>query len=59
MNATIIQEILLPEFLACDYHGEYNWRAYYDDKEVIQMLGDQGTIDCPMCMAEIVGIEGL
>jgi predicted amidohydrolase len=50
------QVILLPEMLTCGYHGDYNPRAYYDDEEIVEMLVEQGWIDCPICLAGIVGI---
>jgi len=49
--------IELPEYLHCDYHGDYSWACYYEDREIIQMIDEQGFIDCPLCLAGIVGIE--
>jgi hypothetical protein len=51
------QLILLPQFLECNYHGQYDPLAYYEDDEIIEMLGEQGYVDCPLCLAGIVGIE--
>jgi hypothetical protein len=48
--------IELPEFLECGYHGGYAPRAYYDDDEIIEMIDGQGWIDCPLCLAGIVGV---
>lgn len=42
--------------LTCLYHGEYAPMAYYDDTEITQMIDEQGFIDCPLCMTEIIGI---
>ena len=49
--------IELPEYLSCDVHGDYPWACYYEDSEIIEMLDEQGWIDCPTCLFEIVGIE--
>jgi hypothetical protein len=49
--------IELPEYLHCERHGDYAWERYYDDNEIIQMLDERGSIDCPECLAEIVGVE--
>lgn len=49
--------IELPEYLECQRHGLYPWACYYNDAEIVQMIDKQGYIDCPMCLAEIVGIE--
>jgi hypothetical protein len=43
--------IELPERLECSYHGWYAWEAYYSDSEIIQMIDEQGFIDCPLCLA--------
>jgi hypothetical protein len=51
------QPTLLPQFLECDYHGQYDPLAYYDNDEIIEMTDEQGYIDCPICLAGIVGIE--
>lgn len=48
--------IELPEFLECKYHGEYAPRAYYTDDEIIEMIDQQGVVDCPLCLVGIVGI---
>jgi len=45
----------LPEMLSCNIHELYDPRAFYTERELIEMLDEQGHIDCPMCMAEIVG----
>ena len=55
-NEIITYEI--PEFIHCDYHGDWNPRGWYDDKEIIKMIDEQGFIDCAICLAEIVGITG-
>ena len=49
--------IELPEYLTCKRHGKYPWRLYYDDAEIVQMVDEQGFIDCPVCLFEIVGVE--
>jgi len=49
--------IELPEYLHCNYHGDYPWQCYYEDREIVEMIDEQGCIDCPLCLAEIVGIE--
>lgn len=49
--------IHLPEFLPCEIHGEWNWRAYYPEDEAADMLDEQDFLDCPKCLIEIVGIE--
>ena len=49
--------IELPERLDCNYHGWYEWQAYYEDREIVEMLDEQGYIDCPLCLAGMVGIE--
>lgn len=54
-----MSEIELPEFLHCVIHGEYAPRAYYNDKEIIEMLETDGRVECPICIFEIVGIEGV
>ena len=41
----------------CTRHGWFNWECYYEDWEVVKMLEEQGWIDCPLCLAEMVGIE--
>jgi hypothetical protein len=41
----------------CDQHGDFCPNAYYDQLEVSRMIAD-GFIDCPLCLAEIVGING-
>jgi len=33
----IEQVIELPEYLTCAYHGDYSWRAYYEEKEMLAM----------------------
>jgi hypothetical protein len=48
--------IELPEFLECSYHGEYDPLAYYTDDEIVEMVDEQGWIDCPLCLAGIVGV---
>ena len=47
----------ISEYLHCDRHGNYSWRCYYEDAEIVQMIDEQGFVDCPMCLAEIVGVE--
>ena len=42
--------IELPENLHCDYHGEYSRALYYDDREITQMIDEQGYISCPLCL---------
>jgi hypothetical protein len=49
--------IEIPEYLFCPRHDEYPWQCYYDDREIISMIDEQGFIDCPLCLAEIVGVE--
>jgi|WetSurMetagenome_2_1015567.scaffolds.fasta_scaffold645756_2 hypothetical protein len=49
--------IELPETLHCDYHGAFQWEQFYDDAEIVAMLDDQGYVDCPYCLAAIVGTE--
>jgi hypothetical protein len=49
--------IELPEYLNCDYHGLFPWQCYYENCEIIQMIDEQGYIDCPLCLAGIVGVE--
>lgn len=44
-------------FCNCHIHGEYDPMAWYEEDEIEEMLKESGQIDCPMCMAEIVGIE--
>lgn len=53
----LVRVIELPEFIECKLHGEWNWACFYDDDEIIEMIDEQGFIDCPYCLAEIVGIE--
>jgi hypothetical protein len=48
--------ILLPDMFNCNYHGDYDPRAYYTDDELVEMIQEQGWIDCPLCLAGIVGI---
>ena len=56
MNDARVIEI--PEYLYCNYHEEWGpWWLYYEDYEIIRMLDEQGFIDCPLCLAGIVGIE--
>jgi len=45
--------IEMPEYLHCNYHGDYSWRLYYDNDEIIQMIDEQGFIDCPLCLEGI------
>jgi hypothetical protein len=49
--------IEIDEYQHCDYHGEYPWECYYDDAEIVQMIDEQGFIDCPLCLAGMVGTE--
>ena len=50
--------IEVPEFLECSYHGQWGpVRWYYEDDEIIQMVDEQDFIDCPLCLAGMVGIE--
>ena len=49
--------IEVPEYIHCDLHGDFSWECYFDDAEIIQMIDEQGFIDCPICLAEIVGVE--
>jgi hypothetical protein len=49
--------IEVPEYLPCPVHGDFPWELYYEDREMIQMIDEQGFIDCPECLAGIVGIE--
>jgi len=51
------QVIEVPEYFHCNYHGDWPWECYYADDEMIQMIDEQGFIDCPLCLAGIVGIE--
>lgn len=51
------REIEMPEYLDCPTHGAYSWQCFYEEREIVEMLDEQGFIDCPYCMAEIVGIE--
>ena len=53
-----IRVIEIPEYIECSYHGEWGpWWLYYEEREIIQMLDEQGFIDCPLCLVGIVGIE--
>lgn len=49
--------VQLPEFINCLYHDDWNWKCFYSDGEAEQMLDEQDALDCPYCLAEIVGIE--
>jgi hypothetical protein len=42
----------------CPEHGEWNPHGYYDEREISEMIADD-ALDCPLCLAEIVGIGGL
>lgn len=53
----IVYEI--PGFYSCKYHGDWNPQAVYSEKEIIRDLDEQGFVDCPYCLSEIVGIEGV
>jgi hypothetical protein len=46
----------IPQFIHCEYHGDWDPRPWYDDDEIIEMLEEQGYIDCAICDEEIVGI---
>ena len=48
-------EYLIPEFYYCDYHESWAPRCFYTDEEIIEMLEEQGFVDCPMCLAEVAG----
>ena len=48
----------LPEMVTCPIHGEFDWRLQYSQDEVEEMFDeDEGDIDCPYCLQEIVGVE--
>lgn len=49
--------IEIPEYLHCERHGDYPWECYFEDDEIARMIDEQDFIDCPLCLAEIVGIE--
>ena len=33
----------------CDYHGGFNPHAFYDERDIEQMMLEWGIIDCPYC----------
>jgi hypothetical protein len=39
----------------CPTHGDFDLHAYFEAMEISQMIAD-GHMDCPECLAEIVGI---
>lgn len=39
----------------CNAHGEYNPHAYYSALDIESMMIEDGYIDCPFCLIEIVG----
>lgn len=45
------------QVITCEVHGWFDAAAYYTENEIEKMLVEQGYIDCPMCLAEIVGIS--
>lgn len=46
----------IPDWIVCPTHGGYDPNAYYNRKEMLEMLDDNGRINCPLCLAEIVGV---
>lgn len=45
------------DMLTCSVHGEWSPNAYYTAREINEMLDEQDCVSCPLCLAEIVGIE--
>jgi uncharacterized Zn-finger protein len=43
--------------IVCERHGEWSPNDWWTPREITRDLEEQGFIDCPYCMAEIVGTE--
>lgn len=43
------------DMLHCELHGDWCPNAYYTEGEIDEMLREQGRVDCPYCLMEIVG----
>ena len=41
--------------IICPIHGWLDAKAYYEDREIVEMLELDGSIDCPLCLSGIVG----
>ena len=40
--------------ITCAIHGDFDPDAYYLPREIEEMMEEQGFVDCPFCLEDIV-----
>jgi hypothetical protein len=45
------------DMLYCDTHEYYAPNAFYDEREIDEMIRETGRVECPYCMMEIAGFS--
>ena len=57
MSPPVVSIFTDADMIECSIHGWWCPNAYYNPEKLREMLFEQGSIECPMCLADIAGGE--